>query len=202
MIDDRDREEIVRRYTRRFEEFGVDVRALASGTDERHRLQHAVHASVGNLDGTTLLDVGCGLAHYYTYLRERGIGVNYIGYDIVPAFLESNRERYPEAEFVLRDAAAEGFAHEADYVVMCEVFNNRYEHASNVEVVQKVVREAFAVARKAVSIDLLSTYVDYQVPNAYYYSPEELFAFAKTLTPLVALRHDYLPFHFTLMLYK
>jgi trans-aconitate methyltransferase len=202
MIDDLDREAIVRRYTDRFATFGVDVRSLASGTEERHRLQHAVHASAGDPNGKVVLDLGCGLAHYYEFLRARGADVRYIGYDIVPAFIESNRARHPEAEFELRDVTRDGIAHEADFVVMCEVFNGRYEHASNVEVVQRVLREAFAAARVAVSIDLLSTYVDYQTPNAFHYSPEEMFAYAKSLTRFVALRHDYLPFHFTMFLFK
>ena len=202
MSDPRDRDEIVQRYTRRFQEFGVDVRALAAGTDARHRLKHSVHASIGDLEGATVLDVGCGLAHYYEHLLEDGVSVRYIGYDIVPAFLESDRVRHPEAEFVLRDVTVDGFGHEADYVVMCEVFNNRLQHASNMEVAQRVLREAFSIARRGVSIDFLSTYVDYQVPEAFYYSPEEMFTFAKSLTRLVALRHDYLPFHFTLLLRK
>lgn len=202
MIDDSDRDSIVRRYTERFETFGVDVRTLASGSDERHRLQHAVHASAGDANGKSVLDVGCGLAHYYEFLRGRGSDVRYTGYDIVPAFIESNRQRYPEAQFELRDATRDGIVHEADFVVMCEVFNNRYEHASNVEVVQRAMRDAFDHAREAVTIDLLSTYVDYQVPAAFYYSPEAMFAYAKSLTRFVALRHDYVPFHFTLFLFK
>src|SRR4051794_34580977 len=117
MIDERDRREIVRRYSNRFHEFGVDLRTLASGTDERHRIQHAVHASAGDLNRKTVLDIGCGLAHYYAFLRERGLSVNYIGYDVVPEFIDSNRERFPEAYFELRDVSSHGIAHSADYVV-------------------------------------------------------------------------------------
>ncbi len=201
-MSDTDREIIVRRYTERFERHGVDVRSLASGTEERHRLQHEVHASAGDLNGKTILDIGCGLAHYYEFLRARGTAVDYIGYDIVPAFIESNRARYPEARFEIRDAMTEGIAHEADFVVMCEVVNNRYRDASNLDVVKKVLTRAFDAAREAVTIDMVSTYVDYQVPEAYYFSPEEMFAFAKSLTKYVTLRHDYVPFHFTLMLYR
>jgi hypothetical protein len=35
-----------------------------------------------------------------------------------------------------------------------------------------------------------------------YFSPEEMFGYAKSLTKFVRLRHDYLPHHFTLYLYK
>lgn len=36
----------------------------------------------------------------------------------------------------------------------------------------------------------------------YYYSPEEIFGFCKDLTKRVALRHDYMPYEFTVYLYK
>lgn len=201
MIDDRDRKTIIDRYSERFHQFGVDIRTLNPGTAERHRLQHEVHASAGEMNGKTILDIGCGLGHYYEFLRDKQLDVDYIGYDIVPEFIESNRERFPDARFEVRDVSAEGIAHEADYVVMCQVFNNKYEHASNVDVVREAIRVALASAREAVSIDMLSDYVNYREPHLNYFSPEEMFRYAKSLTRFVKLRHDYLPFHFTLFLY-
>jgi SAM-dependent methyltransferase len=201
-IDDRDREKIVGRYAERYQTFGVDIRTLNPGTEERHRLQHEVHASAAALAGQVVLDVGCGLAHYYAFLKEKGLQVSYIGYDIVPQFIETNRERYPEAHFELRDITTDGIVHQIDWVVMCQVFNNRYEHVSNLDVVKNALTIAFKAAREGLSIDMLSSYVNYEEPHLNYFPPEEMFAFAKTLTPYVTLRHDYLPFHFTLIMYK
>ena len=129
-----DRDSIVARYTTRFQQYGIDIRTLSPGSEAKHRIQHTVHSSVGELLGTTILDVGCGLAHYYAFLKERGLQVRYIGYDIVPVFIEINRERYPEAEFVLRDVSCDGIAHTPDYVTMCQVFNNRYAGVDNEDV--------------------------------------------------------------------
>jgi ubiquinone/menaquinone biosynthesis C-methylase UbiE len=202
-IPDDDRQKIVDRYARRFEQFGIDNRTLKPGTDEHYRRQHEVHASIGDLNGKVLLDVGCGLANYYLFLRSRGIQLaQYIGYDIVPKFIDVDRERFPEATFALRDVSSEGIGHEADYVVMCQVFNNRFEHADNGEVVRNAIRVAQKAARIGVSIDLLSTYVNYREDFLYYFSPEEMFAYAKSLARFVILRHDYADFHFTLFLYK
>jgi SAM-dependent methyltransferase len=202
MISDTDRREIVDRYTRRFEEFGVDLRSLNPGSEEHYRLQHAVHASVGPMQGKTVLDIGCGLGHYYQFLRDHGCEVDYIGYDLVPAFVESNRERFPRARFEVRDVSRDGIADEADYIVMCQVFNNRYSEGSNADVVKAAVSAAFASARICVSVDMLSKYVNYEEPRLNYFSPEEMFAHGKSLSSFVQLRHDYLPFHFTLLVYK
>jgi SAM-dependent methyltransferase len=202
MISDKDRGDIVDRYTRRFEEFGVDLRALNPGSVQHYRLQQEVHAAAGPMNGKTVLDVGCGLAHYYEYLLDRGFDVDYIGYDIVPGFIQSNRKTFREARFEVRDVSREGITHEADYIVMCQVFNNRYKDGSNADVAKAALSTAFASARICVSVDMLSKYVNYEEPHLYYFSPEEMFAHAKTLSPFVQLRHDYLPFHFTILLYQ
>jgi SAM-dependent methyltransferase len=202
MIRDEDKDRIVARYSDRFREFGIDRRTLNTGNGEKHRIQHEVHASIGDLRGKTVLDIGCGLAHYYDFLCARDLAVNYIGYDIVPSFIEVNRDRFPEATFEVRDIFTEGIAHSADYVVMCQVFNNRYADSDNDRVVQDAIARALAAARIGVSIDMLTSYVNYEEPHLFYFSPEKMFAFAKSLTPFVRLRHDYLRFDFTLFLYK
>jgi SAM-dependent methyltransferase len=195
-----DRDAIIARYAKRYEQYGTDVQTLDVG--QHYDAQHVVHASIGDLHGKTLLDIGCGLGHYYAYLRSRGIDVDYIGYDFMPAFIEEDRKRYPEATFEVRDVTNDGIGHAADYVVMCQVFNNKYEDTDNTEVVKAVVGQAFEAARIGVSVDMISTYVNYRVPEMHYFSPEEMFAFGESLTPFVRLRHDYAPRHFTLFLYK
>jgi SAM-dependent methyltransferase len=193
-LSDEDRQAIVERYKARFAEHGVDARSLNPGDIAKYRRQQEVHAGIGSLEGSTVLDVGCGLAHYYEFLRARGTRVNYIGYDLVPPFIEANRERFPEAQFELRDVTREAITHTPDYVVMCQVFN--------VAVVKTALKAAFEAARVGVSIDMLSKYVNFEEPHLCYFSPEEMFGYAKLLTKFVKLRHDYLPHHFTLFLYK
>jgi SAM-dependent methyltransferase len=199
-LSEADRDAIIQRYAKRFEEFGIDLKALDVGL--HYDAQHAVHASIGDMQGKTLLDIGCGFGHYYEYLRSKGISVDYVGYDFMAPFIEVDRERFPEATFEVRDVTNDEIVHEADYVVMCQVFNNRYQDADNTEVVKAVVRKAFAAARIGISVDMLSSYVNFRVPEMHYFSPEEMFAFGRTLTPFIKLRNDYAPRHFTLFLYK
>jgi hypothetical protein len=202
VIDPTDRDAIVARYAARFAEFGVDARTLNTGKGDKHRIQLDVHAAVGPLAGTTVLDVGCGLAFFYQHLLDHGVRVNYVGYDLVEPFIRTNRERYPDCRFETRDILTDGIVVDPDWVVFCQVFNNRYQKADNEAVVRAALQVAFAAARRGVSIDLLGTHVNYREDHLYYFCPERLFTYAKTLTPFVALRHDYLPFDFTLALYK
>ena len=49
---------------------------------------------------------------------------------------------------------------------------------------------------------MMTAYVDFREDRLFYYSPEEIFRFSKTLTKRVLLRHDYPLFEFTVYLYK
>jgi SAM-dependent methyltransferase len=202
MLNDEERQKIARRYEERLSQYGVDIRTLNPGSKEKHRIQHAVHASIGDLNNRTVLDIGCGLAHYYEFLSERGVKANYIGYDIVEPFIEINRQRFPEAHFEVRDISRDGLAHRPDYITMCQVFNNKYDSVSNEEVVRNAIATALDAAQVGVSIDMLSKYVNYEEEHLNYFSPEEMLSYAKSLTRFVTLRHDYLPFDFTLFLYR
>jgi SAM-dependent methyltransferase len=152
-------------------------------------------------DRASVLDIGCGLGSFYEHLTGAGIHCEYTGYDIVPEYVECCRERFPECRFELRNFFDQGIAGEFDTIVMSQALNNRYEHSDNVRVVQAALRAAFASTRISVSVDLLSSYVDFHAPDLFYYSPEEIFGFAKTLTRRVVLRHDYRPFEFCVQLF-
>jgi ubiquinone/menaquinone biosynthesis C-methylase UbiE len=201
-LSDRDVKQVVGRYTARFEQHGDDPRALNIGDPEKYRRQHSVHAAVGSLDGATLLDVGCGLGYFYEYLRQHHKNVRYIGYDLVEPFIVANRKKFPEGTFRVADISRDAIEDSYDYAILCQVFNNRYKDADNLEILRVAMNKCFSQAKKAVSIDMLSTYVSYRDDNLYYFSPEEIFSIAKNMTPFVSLLHGYLEHHFTIQLFK
>lgn len=196
-----DLREVVARYRRRIARFGTAAASLNSGGEEKQRVRHLVHATA-LLDGTNVLDIGCGLGAFYDFLRARGKTCDYTGYDIVPEYIDSCREAHPEADFAVRNVLAEGIQGAYDSVVISQAFNNRYHHSDNVQIVKNILTLAFQHARISVSMDMMSTYVDYRDEDLFYYSPEEIFRFAKTLTRRVLLRHDYRPFEFCVQLFR
>ncbi len=202
MLSNHDRNKIISRYSSRFKEYGVDLRTINPGKLNKLEIQHNVHASIGALNNKTILDIGCGLGNYYQFLLNKGLKINYIGYDIVEDFIKVNRERFPEAIFEIKDISREEIVHKADYAVMCQVFNNKYDSVNNDDVVMNAMTKAFQAVTTGISIDLRTDYVNFTEDHLFYFSPEKYFAFAKSLTPFVMLRHDYLPFDFTIFLYK
>ena len=195
---------IVKQYLQRYEKHGIHVDTLKSGGAAKQYIRHTVHAGMFNLEGKNILDVGCGIGMFYEYLRDLPVKIaSYTGIDIVDPFLEANQRHFPEARFENVDIFRDSLNRfKTDVVFMSQVFNNKYKDMDNQKIAKEAMRRFFGLANDGVAIDFMTSYVDYTEDELYYFNPEIMFAFAKTLTRTVALRHDYLPFEFTLFLYK
>jgi SAM-dependent methyltransferase len=201
VLDPDDANLVVERYQRRIAEHGPTFASLNSGNEEKQKLRHSVHASA--LLGATpsILEVGCGLGDFYKYLQAQNRDCAYHGYDIVPEYVAECRRIYPRAKFELRNIFADGIDGTYDTVVMSQVLNNRYQKSDNMQVMQRALEMSFQHSRVSVSVDMLSTYVDFHNPDLFYYPPEEIFRIAKAIAPRVLIRHDYRAFEFCLQLF-
>lgn len=195
-----DKEEIVERYENRFRQFGYDIRTLAGGSREKEKIRFHNFLRALPEGKVKLLDLGCGFGDFYGFLKSEGREVDYTGYDIVPSLVSEAKKLHPEAHFEVRDIQDKGIEGEYDFVIASQVFNNRFSNASNKEVVKECLRLAYEGCRIGVAFDFLTSYVDFEEERLFYYSPEELFSYAKSLTKWVSLQHDYPLFEFTLFL--
>lgn len=197
-----DKTKIINRYMKRFKKYGVDIKTLASGNIERQKIRFKIFSEIGDLNGKTLLDLGCGFGDFYQHLKERNISVKYTGIDICPAFIDVCRERFPEADFMVRDIQKEGFNKKYDYIVSSQVFNGKFEVQDNMDVIKNVLEKCYKNCNVATAFDMMTDYVDFKEDKLYYYSPEKIFSYCKSLTKRVLLRHDYPLFEFVVCLYK
>jgi SAM-dependent methyltransferase len=87
--------------------YGDDPRSLDWGSGASQAARFAVLAGIGDLRGTTILDVGCGLADFHAWLLDRGIAHRYVGLDLTPEMATRAAERFPEADILCGDIAAD-----------------------------------------------------------------------------------------------
>ena len=191
---------IVSLYESRFAELGADVRSLGwrDATDQRIRFD--VLCDIGDLTGASVCDIGCGLGDLYPYLRERFGSVRYVGVDICPSFVRVAAERHPDCRFVCADILPDPFTERFDYFLLSGALN--YKVADNVALSRAMLRKMWSLADRGVAVNFLTSYVNFVRPHNYHHSPEETFAFGRSLTPWVALRHDYPLWEFTLHLLR
>lgn len=199
-MDARDKAWMLARYNDRLARFGDDIRTLGSGTVERRRLRFDVLSAVGIEDGCSVIDLGCGFGDFAGYLEARGLRVEYLGIDINTSLLEIAGRKYPRARFASLDFLTDDIP-AADFVVASGTFNLALRTDDNYAYVGRVLRRAYGIARRGVAMDFHTSFVDYRVPDVFYYEPSRLLTEAKAITKRVTLRHDYPLYEFCLYLF-
>lgn len=191
---------VIERYESRIQKYGVSLESLNSGDDKKQKERCFAHLGCINSD-SSILDIGSGLGYFYLFLKEQKINFTYTGYDIVGEYVDFCQKNYKDASFEQRNIFENGISQKYDSIIMSQVLNNRYSSSDNFQVMCQAIQLAYNHSNHSVSIDMMSSYVDFENPELYYYQPEEIFKFAKSLTKKVKLLHDYRPFEFCIQLF-
>ena len=122
-------DQIIKNYQTLLKNYGMDSRAVQYRDKESHWIRFKMLASVSPYM-SSVLDIGCGFADFYHFLRSRGFNGQYLGIDIVPEFVSLAKESIkgcPNAEVRLLDINSEPLPVGSDYVFASAIFNNQRE---------------------------------------------------------------------------
>ena len=193
----------VDRYDSRLRQYGYSPEALGWGKHGRQETRfEALSQSIVEMPDSSVLDVGCGFADLYDYLVAQGWKGAYCGIDITPGLLSVAKVRHPDLDFRRVDITASDHNLERyDYVLASGLFNTKLKVGCNRDHIKCALQNMFRLARIAVCVDFLSTYVDFKLPESWHTDPAWAFTLAKALSKKVALRHDYMPYEFALLIY-
>jgi SAM-dependent methyltransferase len=178
-------------YDALVDRYGHDPRACdASGVDSLQR-RYRVLGDVLDLTGKRLLEIGCGFGDLGASLRDRYETVSYRGVDLSPRMVEAGRAAHGldlrVANLLDLDPAEERY----DVVLAQGIF---YLLDGDAEAkMRELVRAMTALADEAVAFTAVSSWTPSPEPDEYYVDPVSLLGFCRTLTPFVAIRHDYHP---------
>ncbi|MCX8030193.1 MAG: class I SAM-dependent methyltransferase [Thermodesulfovibrionales bacterium] len=156
---------------------------------------------IGDIKRSKILDFGCGKGDFYEFLREKGIIVDYTGYDINEKLIRLAQEKYPDCKFQVFDIDKEELTEDFDYIFLCGVFNLKVQGLA--ETIKDVLIKLFKHCKIALAYNGLSAHNPKKDFELYYSYPEDLFSFiVKNLTPYVSVRHDRIKYDFTIFVYK
>jgi SAM-dependent methyltransferase len=198
-----DRLDYVQRYEKRLQEFGYSPATLGWGVDGRQEVRFSILADLAlRAPESSVLDVGCGFCDLYEFLEKRGWQGRYTGIDIVPGLIEVARQRHPDLDVRELDITDDSVSlDEYDFVISSGALNAALPSGSNELHIEVALRSMHRRSRHATCVDFLSSHVDFQKPGAYHTDPSWALAAAKRLTRRVLLRHDYMPYEFSIFLF-
>lgn len=177
--------------------FGDHPRGVNWRDSGTQNLRFDVLAGVGDLNGRTVHDVGCGLAHFHDFLSARGLHGGYIGSDISKEMIAAARRRIGSGVAlhvadILADSPAPWM--EADYVVNSGIFTVRGAASPDDwwGFVQAMAKRMFEMARVGIAFNVMTSHVDYRDDHLFYLDPGAALAYCvRELNRKVVVRHDY-----------
>ena len=198
-LSQRDHQRILDFYQDTHSEYGDrDVRSVHWNNLHDQITRFRALLQVEDISGGSVLDVGCGLGDLYKYLLQSEIAVEYTGIDIVPGFIFSARQRYPQGNFEIADI--NDIKQSYDYILASGALSFKVE--DNQQYYQNIIKKMYQLADKAVSFNMLDNRIHTDNETYAAYSPIEVADFCSTFANRVEVAVDYLPQDFTIYLYK
>lgn len=213
------KQKMIEYYEDLFDQHGDNIRSLDWKDEEGQRLRYAVLFSIISLmqktQNISILDIGSGLGHFYGFLKSQGFikryRIDYTGYDISPKLVEAARHKFPEAKFEVKDILEEWKIDRFDYVFSCGVFNLILaDRGSHDKFVRDMILRMYEICKLGTALSFLSISGIYYVPGKsgdefsryYYFKPEDIIEYIRSITGKFILRQDYHPGDFTAYLLK
>lgn len=194
-----EKNQTIERYNKRLEQYGYDPRTLG-WTKGKQDIRFNTLTQIGNFSNSSVLDVGCGFGDLYGFLKKKGITCDYTGVDLNINLISIGHKKYPDATLIAMEFEDELLDKEYDWIVSSGMFN--YRMKNNIRFIKNTVKKMFQMSIKGVATDFISSYVNFRYDDVYYAHPETIFRFCKSLSRRVTLRHDYLPFEFSVYIYR
>lgn len=198
-------DEVKKFYNTRHQEVGDTLKSVGWSTKESQYLRFEVLVRGLELEGKTILDVGCGLGDFIQFLENRGLkNFSYYGIDISESLIGSARKKYAQNSnyhFLVGDSI-ELIDQLPDFDLSIMSGALSFKIDDNIGYTTEVMRKLTAKAKEVTAFNFLTSYVDYTLEKNYHYRPEDIFSIAKTITKKVNLYHDYPLYEFTVQLFK
>ncbi len=158
-------------------------------------------------DGVSVLDFGCGLGHMYDYIKENNYTCKYEGLDVSEKFINKCREKYPEADFILRDILKEKEVPSQtwDYIVMNGVFTEKREMSFDemLSYFKEMIKKVYSMCNKGIAFNVMSKDVDWERDDLFHLPLNVLSGFlTKEITRNFIIRYDYGLYEYTVYVYK
>ncbi|MFN3396511.1 MAG: class I SAM-dependent methyltransferase [Thermodesulfovibrionales bacterium] len=199
-MDNLSKEYIISFFNKNLDFFGDKPEAVR-WTYDGQIMHYEAMLDIGDIRGGSILDFGCGKGDFYGFLRNRGIEVNYTGLDINENLISLAKEKYPGIDFRVFDIERDDLKEEFDFIFLCGVFNLKV--CGIEEYIRSTLIKLFKHCKKGLAFNALSAHNPRKDFELFYLLPEDILSFAiKNLSPFVSLRHDRIPYDFTIFVYR
>lgn len=161
--------------------------------ETRYEVMYDLVSKVAN---TTLLDLGCGLGHFYDWIQDnKNYHPQYSGLDINEEFTIKCKEKYPHLDFYCLDILKNNSIPNFDYIIMNGVFTEKRSllWGEMNEFFEKMLLKTWEKTKKGMAFNLfLEECVDWRRDDLFFISISDLSTFiSKNLSKNFVIRNGY-----------
>ena len=146
----------------------------------------------------SILDVGCGFADLYPYLKTHHDPFTYTGLDHWDRAISICKKRFPELSFIHDDLRS--YSPKTDFDVC--IGSGILSQLDGYDPCFRMIDTLFSWSSFGTVFNLLSLHATNKDPQFYYYDPAKILSYCLTLTPYVSVHHHYLENDFTIWMYR
>jgi len=200
-MEEKDKQKIIERYEGRLKMYGPVQKSLGWLKGRQRFRFHYLEEIRGFLKKDSVLDIGCGYADLSRHLLENNWKGHYCGIDIVPGLVEEAKKKYPNADVRLFDITQQQLGEQFDWVFSSGALTSKTESIDSYDHLETMLRAMYKLCRKGVAVNFCSPLVEFESDVNFHPDFGKLLGIVTKLTNRFTLRHDYMPYEFTLYLY-
>lgn len=175
-------------YDELADRYGDDPRAVDATDQQALDVRYRVLGDLTDMNGKTVLEVGCGYGGLGAYLSARYPDMQYKGIDVSEGLIRIGHKHWPDLDLRQLDFFDLDFQlRRYDVILGQGIF---YLLASD-QHPGHLIRRMWHMASEAVAFTAISTWKPDLDPAELHIDPFQTLKFCRGLTPWVALRHDY-----------
>jgi len=192
---------IHRHYKNRISPKRENYDILDWASAESQQARFAVLAHEIDLAGTSLLDVGCGLGDLLDFIKDRHLGVDYTGVDILDEMVRTAERMHPDGRFIQADIFGEDphpLGERRFDVAFCSGALN-LNLGNNRTFLPLAASRLLHFARKAAVFNLLHVREAGRDKTYFYHDPDDVIDLLTPLPCSIRIVDTYLPNDFTVI---
>ena len=201
-IDKRANQQLNDFWQNRIKEYGNNFKVVGWTKESQQKRFEAI-LQLGELENSSLLDIGCGRGDLYKFLHTVKSKISYTGFDLNPTMIEYCQQLYPEIKdsFKVFDIMKGTPEKRYDYATCIGVLN-QFTAPDSPEFAAKFIEKLFSLVNRAVAIAVTSIHAPRKTPDTFYFDPKDMLEKISRFCTNFKIDHSYLKNDFTIFLYK
>lgn len=202
-MNDSDVKNTIQRYGKRLEEFGYSPKTLG-WLKGKQDIRFNILTSLYDFENKSVLDIGCGFGDLNKTLEKKVKNYTYLGIDLCEDLIKTGRSHFNKKNinFLAGDFLSLEIDRPVDWAIESGIFNHKLVNLDNYDFIKSVMKKTFETVKDGFSFDFISDKVDYKDEHIFYAAPEKILSLAYELSRNVVLRSDYMPFEFSIFVFK